>query len=211
MKQEHLFQRGVKSSMTGIIKIPLFPLGILPIPKELIPLHIFESRYQQLLLDVQEQKEMIFGILFDHPLNKDHLGAIVKLESVLKEYDTGESDIVVQCLSNFVLDKYYSRYDRKPYPAGEVIPLKNKNTGVSTKSLKEYFENYLYERDGKMTKKKWELHDIANMLHLEVNDRIRYIKTPGDEKKEKFLHHLIKYHMFLLEQEQKCRSKFYLN
>lgn len=197
--------------MTGIKKLPLFPLGILPIPKELIPLHIFEPRFRQLLQDLQGNENMLFGLLFDHPLNKDQLGAIVKLESILKEYETGESDIVVQCVSNFVLDKYYSRFGLKLYPAGDIIPVKNKQTPVASKELKNYFEEYLEQRDGKATKKVWELHDIANILHLEVNDRIRYIKASGDKKKEKFLHRLITYHNFIFEQEKKSHSNFFLN
>ncbi|MGK7390646.1 MAG: LON peptidase substrate-binding domain-containing protein [Candidatus Cyclobacteriaceae bacterium M2_1C_046] len=197
--------------MMGTVKIPLFPLGILPIPKELIPLHIFEPRYRQLLQDIQNNPDMFFGILFDHPLNKDQLGAIVKLESILKEYETGEIDIVVQCVSNFVLDKYYSRFDSKLYPAGEIIPVKNKKTPIASKTLKKHFEQYLCQRDEEEADKMWELHDIANMLHLEINDRMRYIKSFGDDKKENFLHRLIKYHNFIFEQEKKSNSSFHLN
>lgn len=193
-------------------KIPLFPLGILPIPKELIPLHIFEPKYRQLLRDVQESEKGTFGILFDHPLNKDHMGAVVKVESVLKEYDTGEKDIVVQCISNFILDKYYSRINHeKPYPGAEIINIQNDNNYRASESLKKYFEKYLKERDDKELLKSWKLHDIANMLNLEVNDRISYIKAAITKKSEQFLHRLIKYHFFLLEQENKSRSKFYLN
>ena len=191
-------------------KVPLFRLGILPIPKELIPLHIFEPKYKELLEDVQNSEERTFGILFDHPHNKNNLGAIVKLESILKEYDTGETDIVVQCLSNFILNRYYRRFGEKLYPGGEIIPMKNSESGRAAEPLKNYFEKYLKARDNKETRKAWRLHDIANMLHLEVEDRIKYINANG-EKRERFLHHLIKYHFFLLEQENKSRSKFYLN
>jgi Lon protease-like protein len=199
--------------MSDEMKIPLFPLGILPIPKELIPLHIFEPKYRQLLQDVQRSENRTFGILFDHPLNQDHhMGAVVKVESVLKEYETGEKDIVVQCISNFILDKYYSRINHdKPYPGAEIINLQNNNSSSASESLKKYFEKYLKERDSKAPAKSWKLHDIANMLNLEVNDRINYIKAAITKKTEQFLHRLIKYHFFLLEQENKSRSNFYLN
>lgn len=199
--------------MSHELKLPLFPLGILPIPKELIPLHIFEPKYRQLLQDVQENGKGIFGILFDHPLNKDHLmGAVVKVESVLKEYENGGKDIVVQCISNFILDKYYSRINNeKPYPGAEVINLQNDSSSSASEDLKRYFEKYLKERDDKAPLKSWKLHDIANMLNLEVSDRISYIKAAITKKNEQFLHRLIKYHFFLLEQENKSRSNFYLN
>lgn len=197
--------------MAGILKIPIFPLGILPIPKEMIPLHIFEPRYRQLLSDLKENEEMIFGILLDHPLNKDHLGAIVRLESILKEYDSGETDIVVKCISNFVLDKYYSRFNDKSYPAGEVIPLKNSKTEKVSHKLEKHYQIYANESDGTSPENSWEIHDLANMLHLELNDRMSYIKQSGDANKEKFLHRLIEYHLFILEQEKKSHSNFHLN
>lgn len=199
--------------MSHDTKIPLFPLGILPIPKELIPLHIFEPKYRQLLQDVQKSESRTFGILFDHPLNNDHhMGAVVKVESVLKEYETGEKDIVVQCISNFILDKYYSRINNdKPYPGAEIINLENDNNSSASENLKNYFEKYLKLRDNKAPLKSWGLHEIANMLNLEVTDRINYIKAAITKKSEQFLHRIIKYHFFLLEQESKSRSNFYLN
>lgn len=174
-------------------------------------MHVFEPRYRQLLTDLQKDENMVFGILFDHPLNKDHLGSIVRLESVLKEYDTGESDIVVQCLSNFVLDKYYSRHDDKLYPAGEVFTLLNSQTPKVEGKLKSKFNEYIKLRDGKSAENALEFHDIANMLHLEVHDKIKYIKTSSDDKRSNFLFNQIKYNTFILEQENKAKSKFYLN
>ena len=197
--------------MSDSEKIPLFPLGILPIPKELVPLHIFEPKYRQLLQDIEKSKTRVFGILFDHPLNKDHMGALVKVESVLKEYKSGDKDIVVQCTSNFILDKYYSRINHgKLYPGGEVIYLQNDNRQAS-ESLKEYFEKFLKLTDDKRLKQNWKLQEIANMLHMEVTDRISYIKAATGKKCESFLRRLLDYHFFLLEQENKSRSKFYLN
>lgn len=197
--------------MKTITNLPLFPLGILPIPLELVPLHIFERRYRQLLQHVQNEDEPVFGILFDHPLNKDKIGTIVKLESILKKYDTGESDIVVQGVTNFILSEYWSKRDDKLYPSGEVIDLENDENIKASPELLKYFRKYLKERDDKEHNKRFGLHEIANMLHMEVNDRISYIKSSGSGRSENFLHRLIKYHMFLLEQESKSRSNFYLN
>ena len=40
--------------MQEVKKIPIFPLSILPLPKEIVPLHIFEPRYRQLLQDLEK-------------------------------------------------------------------------------------------------------------------------------------------------------------
>ncbi|HCR53616.1 MAG TPA: hypothetical protein DIW27_04310 [Cytophagales bacterium] len=43
------------------MRIPIFPLAIFPLPGEMVPLHIFEPRYRQLLEDA-EKRDIAFGI-----------------------------------------------------------------------------------------------------------------------------------------------------
>ena len=61
--------------MVDPIRIPIFPLSILPLPGELVPLHIFEPRYRQLLLDI-ETRDITFGIYFTHEINTRKIGMI---------------------------------------------------------------------------------------------------------------------------------------
>ena len=50
----------------GITQIPLFPLPLVMLPNELLPLHIFEDRYREMLRDV-ENGSNYFGILLFEP------------------------------------------------------------------------------------------------------------------------------------------------
>lgn len=53
----------------GITQLPLFPLPLVLLPNELLPLHVFEPRYRQLLKDIELKRNM-FGIsLFEPPEN----------------------------------------------------------------------------------------------------------------------------------------------
>src|SRR4026207_1545519 len=47
----------------GIKQLPLFPLPLVLLPNEVLPLHIFEPRYQQMLTDI-ELRRKLFGITF---------------------------------------------------------------------------------------------------------------------------------------------------
>jgi len=47
----------------GIKQLPLFPLPLVLLPNEVLPLHIFEPRYQQMLTDI-ELRRNLFGITF---------------------------------------------------------------------------------------------------------------------------------------------------
>ncbi|HEX6556601.1 MAG TPA: LON peptidase substrate-binding domain-containing protein [Ktedonobacteraceae bacterium] len=48
------------------IELPLFPLDVVLFPGVVLPLHIFEPRYRQMIADCQEQKTP-FGIVLSRP------------------------------------------------------------------------------------------------------------------------------------------------
>ena len=45
----------------GITHLPMFPLPLVLLPNELLPLHIFEDRYRKMLVDV-EAGNRLFGV-----------------------------------------------------------------------------------------------------------------------------------------------------
>ncbi len=47
----------------GIDQLPIFPLPVVLMPSELMPLHIFEEKYRQMLKDV-ELKKNLFGLSY---------------------------------------------------------------------------------------------------------------------------------------------------
>ena len=75
--------------------IPLFPLNIVALPKEKIPLHIFEPRYKRMIKNSIKSGDP-FGIVFQDKEGFKSIGCSVKIISVIKEYPTGEFDIIVE-------------------------------------------------------------------------------------------------------------------
>ena len=75
--------------------IPLFPLNIVALPKERIPLHIFEPRYKRMVKDSIKTGDP-FGIVLRDDNDVKNIGCSVKIIRILKEYPTGEYDIIVQ-------------------------------------------------------------------------------------------------------------------
>ena len=75
--------------------IPLFPLNIVAMPKERIPLHIFEPRYKRMIKDSIKTGDP-FGIVLKDDTGVKSIGCSVKIIRVLKEHPTGEYDIIVQ-------------------------------------------------------------------------------------------------------------------
>jgi Lon protease-like protein len=52
--------------VTGISQLPIFPLPLVMLPNELLPLHIFEDRYRQMLTDIGTTRNL-FGITHFEP------------------------------------------------------------------------------------------------------------------------------------------------
>jgi Lon protease-like protein len=98
---------------------PLFPLGIVALPTETVPLHVFEDRYKRMIEECLEH-DREFGIVW---LSEDELkpvGCACEIERVLDRDDEGNMDIIARGTRPFRL---IERQDDYPYPAGIVEPL----------------------------------------------------------------------------------------
>ena len=76
-------------------KLPLFPLNLVLLPYELLPLHIFEERYKKMVKDSIENDHP-FGIILNDEKGLFSKGCKVKVAKVYKKYENGEYDILVE-------------------------------------------------------------------------------------------------------------------
>ena len=107
----------------GIRQLPLFPLPVVLLPNEVLPLHIFEPRYRQMLNDI-ELRRNIFGVSFfdleNDPSGKPALGS-VGCAAELREKNTlpdGRSNILTSGVIRYRLVEYVDLGE--PYLCGEV-------------------------------------------------------------------------------------------
>ena len=91
--------------------IPLFPLGVVLLPRMHMPLHIFEERYKLMIKECLAQKTE-FGIVYFAGEKLMSYGCTAKIIEVLKRYDDGRSDIVIRGERRFAINEIY---DRRPY------------------------------------------------------------------------------------------------
>jgi ATP-dependent Lon protease len=80
----------------------LFPLSLVLVPGELLPLHIFEERYKRLIGECRETGDT-FGIVLRHEDSVAEYGCTAEVTSVLEEFDDGRLNIVVQGRERFRL------------------------------------------------------------------------------------------------------------
>jgi Lon protease-like protein len=101
---------------------PLFPLGIVALPHELVPLHIFEERYKTMVGDCLERGTE-FGIVWAGDEGRRPIGCAVEITEVLERMEDGRMNILTRGTRPFrIVDE---RADL-PYPAGTVEFLDDK-------------------------------------------------------------------------------------
>ena len=190
------------------MQIPLFPLALLPLPGELVPLHIFEPRYRQLLQDA-ETLDLHFGIYCNHTVNEQKLGAFMKLESIIKRYATGESDIIVRCIDVFTMHTMQRTYQSKLYPGADVTMWEEDTSQFPGVQLYEDFIAYQQKRNIKSHFNIFNIYQIATELNLDLYERYKFL-TSAPERKLSFLSSHLRFQLHVLTQEEKSKDLYNL-
>src|SRR5215207_780819 len=117
---------------------PLFPLGIVALPHELVPLHIFEERYRTMIAECLEQGTE-FGIVWAGEEGLRPVGCAVEITEVLERMEDGRMNIVTRGTRPFrIVDE---RHDL-PYPAGTVEFLVDKDERPDAKTVAAAHDAY---------------------------------------------------------------------
>jgi len=100
----------------SIERFPLFPLGLVLLPEEVVPLHIFEDRYKQMIGDCLED-DSEFGIVWLSDDGLKEIGCTAKIAQLLERMEDGRMNILVRGSMPFRLMR---RIEDLPYPAGDI-------------------------------------------------------------------------------------------
>jgi len=76
-------------------EIGLFPLGLVLLPTEQVPLHIFEPRYRELIGECLDQEEP-FGLVFADDDGLRRVGTLASVVEVTDRFDDGRLNVVVE-------------------------------------------------------------------------------------------------------------------
>lgn len=101
-----------------ISQIPIFPLPLVLMPAEVLPLHIFEPRYRAMLEDVSETDNSFGVVLYDETTADDGrpaigtIGCLAEIRQTMK-MDDGRSNILTVGVQRFEIIEYTETLD--PY------------------------------------------------------------------------------------------------
>jgi Lon protease-like protein len=117
---------------------PLFPLGLVALPHEAVPLHIFEERYRTMVGECLELGTE-FGIVWLSDDGLKSVGCSMEIERVLERHPDGRLDILCRGTRPFRL---LERVEHLPYPAGTVEWLDDKDEPVDERAMETAHEAY---------------------------------------------------------------------
>ena len=190
----------------------MFPLRIFLFPGEQTTLQIFEPRYLQLVSECLSNNEF-FGIPYQGKTTLSELGSLVKVNQILKKYESGELDVLIECQSNFKIHHFQNKNEHKLYPLGSLSKIQKKPFNP-TEQLIEHASNYLSHLldDSKESKREEliSLNNLTNLVNLTDEEKIKFIGL-NETKKNDFLVHKFKFMLILLTQEKMVDQNFYLN
>ena len=118
----------------GVKQLPLFPLPLVLLPNELLPLHIYEPRYRQMLKDIQLRRNL-FGITFfdsENEIRDKPVVGTVGCVAEVREFQLlpdGRSNIMTSGVVRYRLLDYTDT--GTPYFTGEVQFFEDKQEDVA--------------------------------------------------------------------------------
>lgn len=100
-------------------ELGLFPLPLVVLPSERVPLHIFEERYQELIGEcVSEERE--FGLVYADESGIRDVGTRTSVAQVLMRFEDGRMNVLVEGGERFRLLELTSG---RTFHTGSTVPL----------------------------------------------------------------------------------------
>jgi Lon protease-like protein len=107
-------------------EIGIFPLDVVLLPGERVPLHIFEERYKDLIGTCIENSDE-FGLLLAEETELRTIGTSASIVDVINRYDDGRMDILVEGRDRFKVTRVS---ETQSYLTAEVQPFADAKAGA---------------------------------------------------------------------------------
>ena len=139
-------------------EFPLFPLGMVALPGELIPLHIFEERYKT-MIDECIGAEREFGIVWLSDDGLREVGCACAIDRVLERMEDGRMNLIVRGTRPF---RVLERQGHLPYPAGVIEFVEDRDDEVDADLARGAHEAYA-ELVKRATDREADAEELAGM------------------------------------------------
>ena len=150
---------------------PLFPLRLVALPTELVPLHVFEDRYKALVERCLEEP-MEFGIVCADEDGDGYreTGCACEIADVVERLPDGRVNLVARGTRPL---RVVAAQDDLPYPAGTVVFLDDESSDPEPELLAAVHEAYA-ELVRQATDKEPDLAEVVGMSAYEIAATVEF-------------------------------------
>jgi ATP-dependent Lon protease len=114
-------------------EIGLFPLELVLLPSERVPLHIFEDRYKELIGEcVAEESE--FGLILETEDGLRDVGTLTRVLEVIHTFDDGRMNVLVEGHERFRLAH---ETEGRSYRTAEIEPVEDEDEAPTDDEIEE--------------------------------------------------------------------------
>jgi Lon protease-like protein len=148
---------------------PLFPLGLVALPSELIPLHVFEDRYKEMISRCLDEGTE-FGIVWMADDGLRPVGCACEIAEVVERLDDGRINLIARGTRPFRIE---ARQDELPYPAGTVEFLDDRPEDADDAAAEAAHEAYA-NLVSEATDRTPDLEEIGNMSAYQMAATVEF-------------------------------------
>jgi len=173
--------------------IPVFPLGIVVYPGESLNLHIFETRYKQLIHECYAEDKP-FGIptVIDNRLSE--MGTLVRITEMVRVHENGEMDIRTQGLRVFRVLELIKSIPEKLF-SGAIVNYPDNIEGPGKRDLMNRIINAIRElhrllditKDFQKADEELASYDIAHHAGLSLEQEYELLGLMREEQRQEYL------------------------
>jgi Lon protease-like protein len=155
-------------------ELGLFPLGVVLLPTEQLPLHIFEERYKELIDECLEQ-DLEFGLVYADDDGLRDLGTRARVVEVLTRFEDGRLNILVEGSERFRLTELT---DGRTFNTGLVAPIEDVEDPAELPAVDEAVR--LFDALRELTESEVDPPDrVSSQLSFELAAKV---ELPADDK-----------------------------
>jgi uncharacterized protein len=196
-----------------IYRIAAFPLNLILLPGETIPLRIFEPRYKQLINECLESS-LPFGIPFLRNGEVSEIGSEVEVVKLVGRNSNDDMVITIKGKSLYKTVEYFPVLPDKLYGGTISEPINldfsttNPDVAVQVKKLKlnlsDDFGSLILDSSLNML-------DVAKSLMLNSDEKYKLLSLTEKSAKELFIINHLRFVELIRNQESKLENNFQLN
>jgi Lon protease-like protein len=175
-------------------ELGLFPLGIVLLPTEHLPLHIFEERYKELIGECLEG-EGEFGLVYADDDGLRDLGTRARVIEVLTEFEDGRLNILVEGGERFRLTELT---DGRSFSTGLVTSIEDDDDPAETAAVDEALR--LFDHLRELTESEVDppgrglpqlSFALAGKVELPVDEKLALLGETSERARMELVHELL--------------------